>query len=106
MGGYGSTAEGDKMSAFYLLMWVTPNVFMTFIHNHVKQIIKDGLEDIHINPTWFKQDVPVVAALSKGWGDIWKNLKNKLEEETTKDGTEKVTFKYNTEIKKIMRDNV
>ena len=105
--GYGSTAKGDKMSAFYLLMWVTPNVFMNFIHNDVKQTIKDGLEKIHIDPVWFKKDVPVVAALSKGWGDVWKNLKKQFKDETTDDGKrKKVTIKYDTFITNITRDNV
>lgn len=101
--GYGSTAEGDTISAFYLLMWVTPDVLMTFIHNDVKAIIKKALKTIHINPTWFKKDVPVVAALSKGWGDIWKNLKLQLDEQYTKDNRKKVEMNYATKIKKILR---
>jgi len=104
--GYGSTSEGDSMSAFYLLMWVTPNLFMTFIHNDVKQIIKDGLKKVYIDPFWFKKDVPVVAALSKGWGDVWKNLKTQLDSEYTEDNRKKVTVKYEAKVTKIIRDNV
>jgi len=106
--GYGSTGEGTTMSAFYLMMWVTPNVFLTFIHNNLKQTIIDGLEEIGIklNPAWLGKDFPVIGALSKGWGNIWTNLKCEFEEDKTDAGKRKVNIKYDSRITKIIRDKV
>ncbi len=98
--GYGSTAVDGNISAFYLLVWVTPDIFMTFIHNQLKQIIENELKRIHINPAWSKPDVPVVAALSKGWGDVWVNMKKKF----AKEG--KVAISYGVDISKITRSGV
>ena len=98
--GYGSTEEHQHMSAFYLLVWITPDDFVTFITDTLIQYIKDGLKAIHLNPNWFQNEVPVVAALSKGWGDVWKNLKEQFEEEGN------VVINYNTDITSITRDGV
>lgn len=106
--GYGSTGKGTTMSAFYLMMWVTPDVFMTFIHNDVKQAIIDGLKKkgIKINPAWLGKDFPVIGALSKGWGSVWTTLKSQIEEDKTDTGERKVNIKYDSKISKIIRDKV
>mmetsp|Transcript_23864 Transcript_23864/g.31675 ORF Transcript_23864/g.31675 Transcript_23864/m.31675 type:complete len:617 (+) Transcript_23864:311-2161(+) len=105
--GYGSTGQGTTISAFYFMMWVTPHTFFTFIlnkgHNEVKQFVLDALGE---TPDWFNKDVPVVGALSKGWGNVWNNLKDQFEDDTTSEGKKKVNIKFETRITQIIRDKV
>lgn len=100
--GYGSTAPDGTMSAFYLLVWITPGDFVTFMIDKLIEIIKDGLKKVHLKSGWLQDNVPVVSALSKGWGDVWKNMKDHFE----KDKDRKVGINYNTKITKITRDGV
>lgn len=98
--GYGSTAPDSTMPAFYLLMWVTPAIFIANIGNKIKDLIKGLLPKIHFVQSLFS-DEAIVTAFTKGWGDVWKNLKVQFDDE--KSG---VKIFYNSQIVGIKRDKV
>lgn len=87
----------DEKRAFlsFLSTYIIAN-----IGNEIKDLIKDLLPKIHFVQSLFS-DEAIITAFSKGWGDVWKNLKVQLDDE--KSG---VKIFYNSQIVGIKRDKI
>jgi len=93
--GYGSTAPGSTMPAFYLLMWITPGVLIVDIEDQILEKVKE-LCPKHLVPIIHEK--PIVTAFTRGWGTVWDTLKEQFEDEN-----HPVHIDYGVDIKKIIR---
>jgi hypothetical protein len=63
---YGYEVQGygplDKIPAYYGLLWITPAITWAALLNALRF-----------------ENVPVVTAWSKGWGDVWKQIVEKMQ---------------------------
>jgi len=100
--GYGSTAMDSTMSAFYLMVWITPSIFIASLGNQLKALIKDLVKNqmkSKFQKHWFDEDKAIVTAWTKGWGDVWRQLKEQFDEEGSG-----VSIQYNADIATIVRN--
>lgn len=99
---YGSIARDSTIPAFYLLTFVTPSILVANIGKTVKDEMKSRLPAVQSDKLSFsRRNEPILSALSKGWGDIWKQLKNHFNEHNSG-----VNISYNSEIVSIRRQKV
>jgi len=105
--GYGGTAPDSTMPAFYLFMWITPPTLLTSLGNELKDFVGSFLEKEA--PWLFKvlkgkglfNEEPLVTAWTKGWGDVWRQLKAQFEEVGSG-----VSVLYDHKIEQIIRTGV
>ena len=93
--GYGSL-EG-KMPAWYLLTWITPQTMIPSLLNQLKGFLKLCKASGVFRLFGLLKQEPIVTALSKGWGDVWLQQKEQLNDQG-------VTIHYETKISSISRN--
>jgi hypothetical protein len=103
--GYGSTAPDSTMSAYYLFMWITPPILLASLEGQIKELVGQRLQNKQ--PVLYKilkpllKEEAIVTAWTKGWGDVWRQLKLQFDQEGSG-----VTIRYNQNITKIIRSGV
>lgn len=110
--GYGSTELDSNTPAFYLLVWIVPEILLAELGNKIRKKLKDLLDQQYksVSPVvWVKLAYAVLGRLlrggdlvtcfEKGWGDLWRQQKDIFENSG-------VSLVYQAEVTKIARPGI